>query len=46
MECYYSFNFNINKLLRPFSMCAYALRVRVREKMGSYLSSLAISMCA
>ena len=32
--------------LRPVSMCAYALRVRVREKMAFYLSSLAVSMCA
>ena len=31
--------------LRPVSMCACALRVRVREKIGSYLFSLAVSMC-
>ena len=33
-------------LSRPVSMCAYALRVRVREKMAPYLSSLTVSMCA
>ena len=33
-------------LKRPVSMCAYALRVRVREKMDSYSSSLTVSMCA
>ena len=26
-------------------MCAYALRVRVCEKMAPYFSSLAVSMC-
>ena len=29
-----------------FHMYAYPLRVRVREKMGSYLSSLTVSICA
>ena len=31
--------------LRPVSKCVYALHVLVREKMGSYLSSLTVSMC-